>query len=388
VGAGGVAPLVFLSDSGPHALERVRQQLAQRDLRLADLLRLRLFTADRANAADIEQALERLLPRREWPAITIVELPGGDGQAQALDAVAAPRAHEQRTAAGDRNDNLPGAMRGLNRRPEAASDRHNRPEAVRFGPWVFVGALTGSSSTGLPLGERIDLESRNLFARMERVLHAAGAELRDVVKVGGWLRFPMSEYEPLGKVRNELLEQCGLFPASAAVQVGAIAGDRAALDERVQHPNEEPPGGVEHPNEEPLLAFEAIAFAPQEGLPRARASPLAPYYATARRAGGYVFTCGEIPRQAAPVSRQVIDVCEQLVNHLCEHGASPADVVHQTLFVRRSEDVPAIEREMRAFLGPANTPTTVVPAADLGFRSGVDVEIELVAEASRRARRD
>jgi 2-iminobutanoate/2-iminopropanoate deaminase len=349
VGAGGVAPLVFLSESGPHALARVRAALTGRGLRLDDLLRLRVFAADRSEAIEIERQLGQMLPRHRWPAVTIVELPSAAGSARAVDAIAAAHAHEQRAAIG--GEEAPGTVSG--------------PAAVRFGPWIFVGSLTGASPRELQLGERIEHEARQLFARMERLLRVAGAELRDVVKVGGWLTFPMGEYAPLGRVREELLDRCGLLPASSAVQVQL----------------------ARQQDQEPLLAFEAIAFAP-EGQPRrypprARASPLAPYYATARCAGGYVFTCGEIPSAPAPLAEQVGDVYEQLRHHLAEQGATLRDVIHQTVFVRRSEDIRVVDRAMRALLDLTVPPTTALSAADMGFRTGTDVEIELVAQTPR-----
>jgi enamine deaminase RidA (YjgF/YER057c/UK114 family) len=241
---------------------------------------------------------------------------------------------------------------------------------------------------------------------MERLLRAADASLGDVVKVGGWLTFPMGGYGPLGEVRSRLLTRHGLLPASGAVQVGRVSGE-----------------------DEPLLSFEAIAFAPRGGsgskdgpgaargpdgahgpgaarrpgaahgpdakhgpdaeqreLPPwpsglAKPSPLAAYYATAREAGGYVFTCGEIPRVRAGARQQADDVYEQLGSHLGEHGASPSDVVHQTVFVRSREDIPVLKSAASAFCG-ARTPTTFIPAADMGFRPGVDVEIELIARPS------
>jgi enamine deaminase RidA (YjgF/YER057c/UK114 family) len=292
----------------------------------------------------------------------MVEVAAGGRNSQSalsLDAIAAPEA-------------------GLKREPV---EERGRPMAVRYGPWVFVGAVTGESPRALARAQRIEAQSESLFARTERLLDAAGARLGDIVKVEGWLTFPMSEYGPLGEVRSRLLARHGLLPASAAVQVRRVAGP-----------------------DEPLLSFEAIAFAPK-GAPRSshasgaarslrpaeatpgrgtsmdrpRRSPLAAYYATARRAAGYVFTCGEIPRVRSSARRQADDVYGQLRSYLDEHGAGPSDVVHQTVFLRNESDLPAVKAAERAFRG-SRIPTTVLPATDMGFRPGVDVEIELIAE--------
>jgi enamine deaminase RidA (YjgF/YER057c/UK114 family) len=212
-----------------------------------------------------------------------------------------------------------------------------------------------------------------VFAHIQELLRAQGAELRDVVKAGGWLTFPVrrSDYRPLGDVREALLTETGLFPASAAVQVG-----------RVQ------PSGA-------LLAFEAIVYAPEDPAERERwhaaplppPSPLAPYYASARGAGGHVFTCGEVPTgttdpdHQVSVAAQAGEVYKRLGSHLTAHGASPASVLQQTLFVRHARDGAAVAAAAREFYG-ADTPpppTTLHTVADIGFHPGCDVEIELVA---------
>lgn len=382
MGAGRVGKLVFLGQIGVRGhtrttLRRLGQALAQHGLRLEDLLRLRIFVVDLGAQAEIERALEELLPRDSWPAITIVELSPRDDQAVlSLDAIAAPDAHL--------------AQRQIGPLEHDRAKERCRPEAVRYGPWVFVGAVVGESSLALSFPQRIEAQARSLFAQIEKLLRATGAGLGDVIDVGGWLTFPMSRYEPLGAVRSQMLAEHGLLPASAAVQVGRVAGDG-----------------------EPLLSFEAIAFAPhgdtassvtsdavrsplvtdqhkpsQQVRHLARTSPLAAYYATARHAGGYVFTCGEIPRtRTGYAQEQVGDVYEQLRSHLAEHDADPSGVVHQTVFVRNREDIPAVQAAGRAFCG-SETPTTLIQAADMGFRPGVDVEIKLVAKSrEQRAER-
>lgn len=368
-----MAPLAFLSHRGPHAIERLSGELTRRGLRAGDLLRLRLLAAGPAELLGIEQAFERLLPRSHWPALSVAYLAGADGGMPGVDAIAAAGAYETRIAV--REDPPKGSPIASS---SAASPELRAPEAMRFGQWLFVGALAGAGepssdrtapakrSARADVPAQIEAQSRELFARMERLLAAGGAEMRDVVKVGGWLSFPMSQYEPLARVRRELLEQCELLPASAAVQTGPL------------------PGGA-------LLSFEAIAFVPQrssptlpdeEQLPVPRHSPLATYYANARRAGEYVFTCGEIPRKPDSVEREARDVCEQLRDHLAEYGAAPQDVVQQTVFVRRREDLAVVERELGSWSGAFGVATTVVPAIDMGFRAGVGVEVELVAVTS------
>jgi enamine deaminase RidA (YjgF/YER057c/UK114 family) len=367
-----VASLAFLSHSGPNAVEQLQEELARRELALEDLLRLRLFAGERAQLVAMMRELERRLPRSQWPALSAVELAADRAAAPVLDAIAAAHAHETRLAVHADGTTL-------------AARAHEAPEAMRFGPWLFLGAVAARSPRGADLPERIKSESHELFARIEQLLQAGGTELRHVVKVGGWLSFSMSDYEPLGNVRNELLERSGLLPASAAVQTGPIFA--LAPEGR----------DVDSSRGAPLLSFEAIAYVPQrmppepprQALVPAVPSPLAPYYASARRAGDYVFTCGEIPRtpaHAAHAAHEVSDICEQLHVHLAEHGALPQDVVQQTVFVRHSKDLPAIERELAGWLRTDGVVTTVVPALDMGFRPGVNVEVEMVAAIPPAAR--
>jgi enamine deaminase RidA (YjgF/YER057c/UK114 family) len=362
-------------------LSRLTVALAERGLVLDDLLRLRLFVRDMGESPSIEEAMDRG-GTAVWPAVSVVELTGysaAPGVALTLDAVAFPGAGEQRrvlrlAGAGDH---------------DVSAGLGGSPRSVRLGPWVFVGATTASTARGPSSSSphdtqgadsvttRIGEEARAMFARIDEQLRGQGAELRDVVKVGGWLTFPVrrSDYRPLGDVRKALLTKAGIFPASAAVQAGQVR-----------------PAGA-------LLAFEAIAYAPEDPGERERwratplppSSPLAPYYASARSAGGYVFTCGEVPAGATDPDRpvavetQASEVYERLGVDLSAHGAAPADVLHQTVFVRHARDGDAVADAARAFFGGRIPPTTLLSATDIGFHPGCDVEIELVAASDGRS---
>ncbi len=356
-------------------LSRLTAALAGRGLVLDDLLRLRLFVRDLGELPAIEEAIDAHVGSRR-PALSVVELPADPaerGVTVMLDAVAAPNAH---------------VLRRL------------RPHSVRFGPWVFLGAVTAAQSRHeIPRERRLLHESRALFAHVEEQLREQGARLRDVVKVGGWLTFPMGDYGPLGETRSALVGEAGLLPASAAVQVGRVGR------------------GSER------LAFEAIAFVPEdcgrddaggedpdkhggedqragEAHPAHEAtSRLADFYVDARAAGGYVFTSGEVPDGRGSLAEQAREVYERLRAHLAAHGATPADVLQQTVFVRAAEDGKrgdavadgaVVSEAARAFYGASTTttrlpPTTLLPVADFGFRPGCDVEVELVAAADGRS---
>lgn len=343
-----------VSEQARSALSRLARALDERGLALGDLLRLRLFVDDLGGLPAIEEAIDSHVGA-ERPTMSVVELPtdaAGPGAAVTLDAVAAPGARARRRLG---------------------------PQSVRLGPWVFLGAVTApvrlTAPSNLPRERRLLRESRAMFAHVEELLHAQSAELRDVVKVGGWLTFPMRDYGRLGETRSALVGEAGLLPASAAVQVGRVGSG----DER--------------------LAFEAIAFAPEDRTDTlqptpATASRLADFYLDARAAGDYVFTSGEVPDGRGSPAEQAREIYERLRAHLAAHRATPADVLQQTVFVRtadagesgsaaadRAVITEAVSEAARGFYG-ANTnlpPTTLLPVADFGFRPGCAVEIELVA---------
>jgi enamine deaminase RidA (YjgF/YER057c/UK114 family) len=333
------------------ALSRLEGALGERGLALEDLLRLRLFVRDLDELPAVEAALDERMGSQR-PAVSVVEPPPDSaepGVALTLDAAAAPDAREHRRLG------------------------HN---SVRLGPWVFVGATTppagGAPSSSPPddpdsadsMTQRIGEGSRALFTYLEELLRAQGAALSDVVKVGGWLSFPMRYYAPLGRVRDALVDRAGLMPASAGVQVARVgaAGE--------------------------LLSLEALAFSPEEGAEHCCAGERAPapsrlarFYADARAAGGYVFTSGEVPDGRGSTRAQAREVYERLGSHLAAHGASPASVLQQTVFVRHARDGAAVAAAAREFYGADIPPpsTTLLPVADIGFHPGCDVEIELVA---------
>jgi enamine deaminase RidA (YjgF/YER057c/UK114 family) len=385
IAPGGASIGLPVAEQARSALSGLQRVLAaDHELTLEDLLRLRLFVRDLGELPAIEGAIDAHIGSQR-PAVSLVELPAGSspGVALTLDAVAALGAHEQRQIM---HLSAPGNS-------EVRTGLGSPPCSVRFGPWVFVGATAASTGRGVAssppdaaegadsMTGRIGEEARAVFAHMAELLRAQDAEPRDVVSVGGWLTFPVrqSDYRPLGDVRRALLTEAGLFPASAAVQVG-----------RVQ------PGGA-------LLAFEAIAFAPEEPADRERwragvlppPSPLAPYYASARSAGGYVFTCGEVPTGMADpghpgvVEIQAREVYERLGAHLAAHGASSASVLQQTVFVRRARDGAAVAEAAREFYrAEAPPPTTLLPVVDIGFHPGRDVEVELIAASDGRSADD
>ncbi|MDQ0867765.1 2-iminobutanoate/2-iminopropanoate deaminase [Arthrobacter sp. V1I9] len=64
-------------------------------------------------------------------------------------------------------------------------------QGVKAGPFVFVSGIVGSDpSNGHLAGDSIQEQTRQALANCEAVLHAAGADLGDVVEVGVLLTRP------------------------------------------------------------------------------------------------------------------------------------------------------------------------------------------------------
>lgn len=58
------------------------------------------------------------------------------------------------------------------------------PQAVEAGGWVHVAALFGADPDGHAIPDDARAEAEQLFANLAAILDAAGAGLRDVVRVG------------------------------------------------------------------------------------------------------------------------------------------------------------------------------------------------------------
>jgi enamine deaminase RidA (YjgF/YER057c/UK114 family) len=346
------------------------------------LVRLRFLVRDlRDWPAVAAIATERL---RGWrPATSVVQMASGSvdpGIAVAVDAVAVASAE-------------PAPQR-------LGGDGPGDLDVVRAGELLFVGAIaglarTGEASRGTALGARsaqdIDVEaaSESIFERLAGTLDALGGSLRDVVKINGWLTFPMREYRPLAEVRSRLATSAGLRPASGAIQVAALRPEGA------------------------LLSFEAVAVAAGSRARTAAVSQMSDIYANAAWGGGYVWTSGEVPVDYAPArvitsaaelhpdDRQAVRgglvaaprselqahaVYRKLGSHLAELGATLEDVVHQTVFLRASGDLRGVERAAITHLGSPLPPTSWVPVCDVSPFSDSEVEIELVARSGAEQR--
>ncbi len=110
-------------------------------------------------------------------------------------------------------------------------------------------------------------------------------------------------------------------------------------------------------------------------------------YAQAVRANGFLFTAGQIPLDpvtmevvAGDVAAQTTQVLHNLAAVLDEAGATWAQVVKTTVFLRDMADFAAMNGVYTAVLGDARPARSTVAVA--GLPRDVRVEIELVAALS------
>ena len=73
-----------------------------------------------------------------------------------------------------------------------ASDRLARPlsPAVRAGDFVFVSGTVPTDDQGVVVQGGIEVQTRQVFKRLEEALALGGCTLADVAKVNGWLDDP------------------------------------------------------------------------------------------------------------------------------------------------------------------------------------------------------
>lgn len=363
--------------------------LEKHDVGFDRLVRLRILLRDLRDLPIVQSVSEMFLGDVR-PALSVVEIPthGVDPSISvALDAVAAgPSAPQPQPLASRDGDGTHGVEAGnlifigatFGRDPETQSIPSAVGDVSGLPPELEEMALLG------PREQEIGVQSWLIFRAISDLLATQGGSLGDVVKLGGWLTFPMREYKPLADVRHYYASAEGLRPASGAIQIQAL-----------------PNGGA--------LAFEAVAVASGSSRSHGQTSAMSEIYTDVEYGGDYVWTSGEVPIEPsahAVVDRirelhgddrtfaagtlhsspraeiQARDVYRKLCSYVSDVGSSTADVAHQTIFIRTPVDYLGVERAARAYLGPVLPPTTIIPVCDVSPSEQTDVEIELVARAS------
>ena len=99
--------------------------------------------------------------------------------------------------------------------------------AVRSGGLLFLsGQVAEDPATGGLLDGDVAAQTRQIFANIGRLLHAAGRSLEDVVRVGVYLT-DMDDYAAMNEAYAEQFQRP--YPARTAVAVAALP-----LDARIE----------------------------------------------------------------------------------------------------------------------------------------------------------
>ena len=100
-------------------------------------------------------------------------------------------------------------------------------QAWRCGNTIYVGGQISADRQGRVIGEGdIEVQTRNVFENIQRVLREAGAEMKDLVKLNTYYVFdgPDEElvpfWEKLTRVRMQYLDDPG--PVGTAVRVAGL----------------------------------------------------------------------------------------------------------------------------------------------------------------------
>jgi reactive intermediate/imine deaminase len=112
--------------------------------------------------------------------------------------------------------------------PELAEPVSHYTDAVRAGDLLFVSGCIAVDGDGrLVGGDDAVAQTRQVFANLEAILAAAGASIRDVVKVTVFLT-DVRDRAAVNTVREEIFG--GTRPASTLVEVSKLVVDGARVE--------------------------------------------------------------------------------------------------------------------------------------------------------------
>jgi 2-iminobutanoate/2-iminopropanoate deaminase len=112
--------------------------------------------------------------------------------------------------------------------PELAEPVSHYTDAVRAGDLLFLSGCIAVDRDGrLVGGDDVAAQTRQVFANVEAILAAAGASIRDVVKVTVFLT-DVRDRAAVNTVREEIFG--GTRPASTLVEVSKLVLDGARVE--------------------------------------------------------------------------------------------------------------------------------------------------------------
>ncbi len=252
-------------------------------------------------------------------------------------------------------------------------------------------AANGRANCPDPWSEAAVAEHIALWRNVRTVLEGVGSDFGQLVRQCGWLGQSLQDYAPTAHIRKHIMSEqnrsaMSAFPMSwlpdphAAVMFGVIAVSESGRATGGERHNPPAPHGV------------------------------GPYYVPATRARDVIFPAGEVPintelpkhidgfddldvalkpRLSGRIVEEIDNTSQthfiynKIGETLAAHGASLADVVHQTVYLRQPYKLPAVERVATLFFGPTLPATTVVPIVGTSPFAEASVEIEVTAVSPR-----
>jgi aminoacrylate peracid reductase len=108
------------------------------------------------------------------------------------------------------------------------SQRYTFSPAVRKGNWLFISGLTATDKRGIMVGKGdIVAQTRQIFAKIQAILDAAGGSFDDIVKTVDYI-VTTEGYKGTADVRREYFRNG--FPAATGVVVKELLRPDALIE--------------------------------------------------------------------------------------------------------------------------------------------------------------
>ncbi|MDP6707271.1 MAG: Rid family hydrolase [Alphaproteobacteria bacterium] len=93
--------------------------------------------------------------------------------------------------------------------------------AVQVGPDIHVAGTTSADASGEAVGDDLYAQTKETYAKIQRVLEMADAGMRDVVRVVAYVT-DITEPDGFNQATIEAFDDTGFRPAATLVEVSAL----------------------------------------------------------------------------------------------------------------------------------------------------------------------
>ncbi len=360
--------------------------LAEQGSSLEDIIQQRIFLIDKRDTSQMEQVMLSFFPGEDKPATMIVVVPNRgvlNGIRIWVEVIALAREEG-----------------GLQKEgiylPELQSVTAPYPQAVKVGQFLFIAEILGIEPNSRRLVTRLDELGPNgpksrtgrvhtdgtqepfkaqfwlHYKHVQRLLESQGAGLKDLLTVTRFYRGSMAESGEKEPLRIELFKNAleappatgfGINDPSVIPDVHLIAGGIALLPGRYQA---EAGMAIGRPLVGTYAAWKKAGIF--------WFSPGCPAVDTVRKRS--ILSFGDLTDNGRFLAQGRIDDMQMIMAkawHLYQNELfgvlpfKPSQVVHQTVYLLRPSDWPAVERVASIVFDGHIPPTTVVPVDDIAF---------------------